>query len=346
MRILHTADLHLGRFYRGELPKDIAILRREELWKSFENTIEYAIGNNVDVLLICGDVYERDFFTATDMLRFKKLLDKLENTETFIIAGNHDYLSDNSLFFNVNFSDKVHIFKDEDYFEVPHLNLRVYGRSWDRQFDFDTKLDWELDLNYTNLLMLHGMVDDKNYFGIDNTFIKASKFDYIALGHIHVMQKMSERCYYSGTPEPLSFKDIGKRGFIIADISGKNISVREIDNSIREYRQFEINIDMEMSVTDVENKVIELLNGSENNFNTVILKGYFSVPEYLISYLEASINYFYVKFLDELHVEYSMEELLENNRNNLMGKFILEMQSDKLALEYGVRELLAARNEN
>ena len=61
------------------------------------------------------------------------------------------------------------------------------------------------------------------------------KVDYAALGHIHRQQQISEKCWYSGSPEFLDFGEAGQtKGFLLVDIQkGKNPKVEVIDSSPR-----------------------------------------------------------------------------------------------------------------
>ncbi|CAD7775840.1 MAG: hypothetical protein KCCBMMGE_00367 [Candidatus Methanoperedenaceae archaeon GB37] len=47
MRILHTADLHLGRTGKDR-----------DIWHQWEKIIEIALKENIHILLIAGDVFD------------------------------------------------------------------------------------------------------------------------------------------------------------------------------------------------------------------------------------------------------------------------------------------------
>ena len=79
MKFVHASDIHLGRFYKGELPLEIAKKRREELWNSFENLINFCIKESIEILLLTGDLYEKEYFTLSDIDRFSDILNKLKS---------------------------------------------------------------------------------------------------------------------------------------------------------------------------------------------------------------------------------------------------------------------------
>lgn len=86
MRILHTGDWHLGKNLEGQSRMD----EQEEFLKDFINIVEE---NNVDLVIIAGDVYDTSNPPARAEKMFYNTLKKLsKNGErlTLVVAGNHD----------------------------------------------------------------------------------------------------------------------------------------------------------------------------------------------------------------------------------------------------------------
>lgn len=86
MRILHTADWHLGKNIEG-------ISRMDEQEKFLEDFVKIVEDNNIDLVLIAGDVYDSANPPARAEKMFYDTLKKLsQNGErlTCVIAGNHD----------------------------------------------------------------------------------------------------------------------------------------------------------------------------------------------------------------------------------------------------------------
>ena len=68
IKILHTGDLHLGMsFARSKLPAEIGRIRRQELWETFDRIIDTAKAEEVDLMLIAGDMFEYNYCTASDI---------------------------------------------------------------------------------------------------------------------------------------------------------------------------------------------------------------------------------------------------------------------------------------
>lgn len=86
MRILHTADLHLGRQFNG-IPLDVdhdAVL---------DQIVSAIVSHDVDVLVIAGDIFDRAAPPASAVRQFNGFLTRVASetaAAVVMIAGNHD----------------------------------------------------------------------------------------------------------------------------------------------------------------------------------------------------------------------------------------------------------------
>ncbi|MEQ8199002.1 MAG: exonuclease SbcCD subunit D [Clostridiaceae bacterium] len=86
MRILHTSDWHLGKNLEG-------FSRMDEQEAFLDGFIEIVESNNVDLIIIAGDVYDSPNPPARAEKMFYDTLKKLSSDGervTLVIAGNHD----------------------------------------------------------------------------------------------------------------------------------------------------------------------------------------------------------------------------------------------------------------
>ena len=60
VKIIHTADIHLGSRMDSRFSKEIAGERKAELRNTFKRLVEYAKENGVSVIMLCGDVFDSD----------------------------------------------------------------------------------------------------------------------------------------------------------------------------------------------------------------------------------------------------------------------------------------------
>ena len=113
MKILHLADLHLGKI----LQEQSLIEDQEYMLKEIINIIKV---EKVQVLLISGDVYDRSVppTEAVNLLDdFLKILIKDLKIKVFIISGNHDSKD------RLGFGNKI--FEDEGLYIESKYNGRL-----------------------------------------------------------------------------------------------------------------------------------------------------------------------------------------------------------------------------
>lgn len=93
MKILHFADLHLGmETYGGIDPSTGLSTRLTDVLNVLDEVVDYALGNNVDLVLFCGDAYKNRDPSQTQQREFAKRLRLLSENgiPVFLLVGNHD----------------------------------------------------------------------------------------------------------------------------------------------------------------------------------------------------------------------------------------------------------------
>ncbi|MBA2127391.1 exonuclease sbcCD subunit D [Hyphomicrobium methylovorum] len=86
MRILHTADLHLGRQFNG-------IPLEEDHQAILDQIVSAVKASSADVLIIAGDIFDRANPPATAVRQFNTFLSRIASETSAavaMIAGNHD----------------------------------------------------------------------------------------------------------------------------------------------------------------------------------------------------------------------------------------------------------------
>ncbi|MEX2722758.1 MAG: exonuclease SbcCD subunit D, partial [Candidatus Freyarchaeota archaeon] len=93
MRIIHLADIHYGinrhsKMNARESLPEITLLCEDYL----SQVVNYAVANDADFFVVCGDVFHSSNPTTTMMKRFAKMLKPLidHKIQIVMIAGNHD----------------------------------------------------------------------------------------------------------------------------------------------------------------------------------------------------------------------------------------------------------------
>ena len=93
MRILHTADIHLGTDLYGHYDPQIGgSSRLQDFAAALDRTVDYAIDAGIDLFLFAGDAYKTRDPSPTQQrefaLRLRRLLEA--GIPVFLLTGNHD----------------------------------------------------------------------------------------------------------------------------------------------------------------------------------------------------------------------------------------------------------------
>jgi exonuclease SbcD len=93
MRILHFADLHLGVETYGRIDPETGLSTRlNDFLAALDQLVYYALDNDVDLVLFCGDAYKSRDPSQTYQREFARRIKRLSDggIPVFLVAGNHD----------------------------------------------------------------------------------------------------------------------------------------------------------------------------------------------------------------------------------------------------------------
>lgn len=345
IKCIHTGDLHLGsQFENASFNSLYGRQRRLEFWETFERIIDRAIENKVDFLFIVGDLYEEKYFNVGDIKRVRDVLRKAVNTNIIISTGNHDPLRKDSLYNIIDWPENVYIFhsKGISSIEFKEYNTIIWGYSWDKKEenkDIFEGISVE-DNDKINILTIHGDVLNKNspYLPMDKDKLKSKGFDYIALGHIHKPQFVSNNISYCGSPEPLDFGETGVHGIVEGTIEKEKVYMSFFPFSKRSFIIKEINISEAMTYNDILDKIMNIDNAlmRKNNLYRIFLNGIRERDINMdIDDLREVLKdcYYYAEIIDNTIPDYDLEKLMIQNKNNIIGMFIEEMGKKDLENE-------------
>ncbi|MGE0879148.1 MAG: exonuclease SbcCD subunit D [Acidimicrobiia bacterium] len=224
-RLLHTSDVHLGTSH----------LAREEL--AFERFVDLAVAEQVDAVIIAGDLFDHSRVNDDLMEWTAAQLDRLP-CPAVLHTGNHDQLDDHSVYHRfkpeVRCRDVVFIDDfDGQVIEVPGTDVTVWGRA---MFEHEPSFRPvaavpERPGDRWAIIVAHGlMMDDENptyrsspiypsdFHGLD--------WDYVALGHVH-----AHRIYRLGSmtacyPGATAYSVKGEPGAVLVDLQeGRHVEL-------------------------------------------------------------------------------------------------------------------------
>lgn len=359
VKILHCADIHIGAA-EGFLGA-AAAERRFETVMTFEKIIDTAKENEVKVIAIAGDLFNSN--AAESGLTapvFEKIASAPEIKVVFA-AGNHDPLSADSPFLSAKLPDNLYVLPAKDACIVfEELKLRVYGKSFENVY-MQGEEAFSLtppDDDFINLMVLHGELRSdlgSLYNSVTPEFIKSSRMDYIALGHIHKRTetaKLKNTCFaYCGCPEGQGFDETGEKGVYIGEIGKGFCGLEFVPLSKRQHVCLKTDVSGLRSASEVSAKILDGLkavcgDGYRNNLYKIELTG--SLPEDTRLNLteitgRVSEAVYYAKIKDCTENETDLKEL--SGEVSLKGIFVKNMlrriesasEAEKPELEYALK---------
>jgi len=259
MKIIHTADWHLGKIiYSNYMTEDQKYI--------LNNFINYLSQNKPDVLIIAGDLYDRAVPPSEAVNLLNKTLSKIVlemKIPTLIISGNHDSAERLEFLNGILSGMDLHIegtlkkevkkvtFSDNygpvNFYLLPYVEFQKAKDIFEIDFENKTQAlknyidNMNINEKERNILISHEYImggeesESERPLSIGGSeFVDYSIFeifDYVALGHLHRPQKFkNEKINYSGSLLKYSFSESNhKKGMNIVEIKEKgNIDVQKI----------------------------------------------------------------------------------------------------------------------
>jgi DNA repair exonuclease SbcCD nuclease subunit len=227
LRLIHTADVHLGA--RHDDLGEQAAAQRERQFAAFKAAVDLAISEKVDLFLVAGDLFDSNVQPRRSVERVGAELKRLAGARirTVIIPGTHDVFDKASIYRAYDLpklagsgpDDGMVTVLDPDHpaIHIGSCDVVVHGRV------FATKraphsplqgLDAGLDRTAATwqIGMVHGSIaipgkTDRDEVVITTDEIAATNLDYLALGHWHSAQtgRAGTVTYaYAGAPEAVA----------------------------------------------------------------------------------------------------------------------------------------------
>jgi len=232
MKILHTADWHLGK-----IVNDFSML--DDQTHYLTKLIETLKEKDIDAIIMAGDLYDRSLPPKEAVTLANRTLTRMVKelgVPVFVIAGNHDsnerieyaaeLLADSRLYIEGTLKTAIRkvSFQGTNFYLLPFAN-HVYVRETLKDDSIKNMEDAvrallapikaTMNPDEVNILIAHGYViqagndtsepsDSERPLSIGTSeYVDVSlfeDFDYVALGHLHKAQKVkSDKVRYSGS---------------------------------------------------------------------------------------------------------------------------------------------------
>jgi DNA repair protein SbcD/Mre11 len=343
LRILHTADVHLGATFRmlGDRGRE----QRRQLAATFARVVTLAIEESVDVVLIAGDLFDSVAAARAHLSFAAQELRRLGGAGIPVcaIAGNHDPLGEGSAGVWRDLAaaaPSVTIFGPALEARIfPDLDLAVAGRSALRQLSADSPLDGLPVARSTRFVvaLAHGSVqrpDLPAQFGqITREEIQRCGADYVALGDWHSIRDVSHggvEAWYSGAPEMIDLDepDSGNVCLVILHAPGKvEVSRRRVGR--RHGRRLDLDVATSGSAEAVERRI--RAEADPDLAMTVVLAGLSGLAERVNAERlreELAGEFFRLEIRDESHLRPDVVDPAQFPENTVLGRFVRMMQAE------------------
>lgn len=251
IRLLHTGDVHLDSAFSG-LDSRHAEIRRRELRDTFTAMMDYACTEDIDLLLIAGDLFDGSSVTHETLALLIREFERF-GKPVFIAPGNHDPALPDSIWAKNRsrdlFPPNVHVFRTSELssfdLDIRGIPVTVCGFAFTESTMETVPLEGHTaDPDRLNLLVCHGDMLNPSSLTcpITPAHLEAFGADYAALGHIHnpPLPGHGNRFAYCGCPEARAFDETGPKGAIVADLDKTGVHLRRVRFSRRRYEKAEL----------------------------------------------------------------------------------------------------------
>jgi DNA repair protein SbcD/Mre11 len=239
MKFVHAADLHLDSPLAGLSKYEGAPVEqiRGATRRALENLVKLCLAEQVQLLLIAGDLYDGDWRDYSTGLFFAKQMAALRagNVRVVWIRGNHDAAS--KLTAHLNLPDNVRelSYKKPDSFLLEDLGVAVHGQGFDsRDVTSDLSLRYpEPKRGLFNIGLLHtaleGRAGHAPYAPCRLSALVDRGYDYFALGHVHTREVLSERPWivFPGNLQGRHARETGAKGASLVTVDGEQVRAVE-----------------------------------------------------------------------------------------------------------------------
>lgn len=282
VKFAHIADCHLGSWRQEEIQK--------LNFDSFEKIISNCLKEQVDFILIAGDLFDSAYPPIEILKKSFKLFKKIHDAKipVYLIAGSHDFSASGKTFLDV--LEKAGFCKNVEDWDLQedgriklkptmHGKIAIYGypgRKSGMEVE-DLKKVYFDSVHPFTIFMVHTTIRD--VIGtIPIESIEKEKLplaDYYALGHIHKRFKAehSASTYaYPGPTYPCNFQELADLhcgSYNLVEINGSRIKTDNIKVPLKEVVLINVELDNGLTATQ---EIISEIDKSNLRDKIVLLR--------------------------------------------------------------------------
>ncbi len=309
MKIIHTADLHLGSRLLTHFSRSNAELRKAELLSNVRRLCESARHSGVSAIIIAGDLFDTERVARSTKEAFLSTVEAFSEITFLYLNGNHEGDALSSM---ENLPDNLKVFGDE-WTRYDIEDVTFIGRN---NLGYGLFNNLPIEKDRYNIAVLHGEIAERS---AENTIGKrdmaGSDLNYIALGHYHGFElcEIDRRVSYaySGTLEGRGFDECGEKGYVLIDTMRNTKTF--VPFAKRTVREIEVDLTGKRRQFECESALEDALSiAKERDIVRVVITGTYSTDfkynkDALLSAF--AYRYFYFEIKDKSRLEINMDEL-------------------------------------
>jgi len=202
---------------------------QKSAYESFKNIVDLALKQEVDFIIIAGDLFDNENRTLRAEVFLKEQFERLRKEQIFVYVchGNHDPLTSK---ISTNWPNNVSVFSNqvETYQAITKDGETIYihGFSYQNDASYENKIDAypsSQGQKGIHIGVLHGTYskskakDRYTEFRLED--LNSRLYHYWALGHIHEREQLSDMpvINYPGNIQGRHFNELGEKGCLLVE---------------------------------------------------------------------------------------------------------------------------------
>ena len=254
-RFIHTADVHLDSPLRTLALKnpDMAELVANATRTTFTRIINLCIDEQVDALIIAGDLYDGELTSMKTAAFFVTEMQRLVDAgiKAFVLRGNHDAKS--AITRHITLPEGVHLFSSRgDKIVLEERGVAIHGLSFSKPHVPESLLSKykPAETGVINIGVLHtslaGSAQHDPYSPCTVAELQAQGYTYWALGHIHKREVHGTdpaTIVMPGIPQGRHINESGPRSVTLVDIDDNHkVTLAERATSSVQFERVEVDL--------------------------------------------------------------------------------------------------------
>ncbi len=267
-RFVHAADIHVDSPLKGLAGQEGGAVGRVRTAtrEALDQLVGLAIREEVDFLVIAGDLYDGDWPDFNTGLFFVRQMGRLREVHVpvYLIHGNHDAAS--QITSHLELPENVHVFdsREPKTLRLEELNVALHGQSFHQR-----EVRENLAMGYPdpvsgafNIGVLHtaleGVDDHSNYAPCSRHDLVNKGYDYWALGHVHRGQVLHKgpHIVFSGNLQGRHVRETGAKGAYLVTVEDSEITELEfVPCDVVRWAKLPVSLRGAKSIGDITDRV-------------------------------------------------------------------------------------------